>query len=104
MPKARREKRVAASSIRLPEPACRRPFLSIYYNARVLTPAGPYLQLEDERNDGIIIEGGDLSKSSSAVAFKNGASDKSVKWRNVTWSSPFVHQPAIAPGAHGQQS
>ena len=52
--------------------------------SRVLTPAGPFLQLEGEGNDGIIVEGGDLSKSASPVAFKNGAAEKSVKLRNVT--------------------
>jgi hypothetical protein len=52
--------------------------------SRVLTPAGPFLQVEGELSDGIIVEGGDLSKSSSAVAFKNGAPETSVKLRNVT--------------------
>ncbi len=52
--------------------------------SRVLTPAGPFLQVEGESSDGIIVEGGDLSKSTSAVAFKNGASETSVKLRNVT--------------------
>jgi hypothetical protein len=52
--------------------------------SRVLTPSGPFLQLEGESCDGIIVEGGDLSKSSSVVAFKNRASEKSVKLRNVT--------------------
>lgn len=52
--------------------------------SRVLTPAGPFLQLEGEDNDGIIVEGGDLSKAASPVAFKFGAAEKSVKLRNVT--------------------
>lgn len=52
--------------------------------ARVLTPSSTFLQLEGEGNDGIIVEGGDLSKSSTAVSFKSGASEKSVKLRNVT--------------------
>jgi hypothetical protein len=52
--------------------------------SRVLTTSGPFLQLEGDGNDGIIVEGGDLSKTSSAVAFKNGASERSVKLRNVT--------------------
>lgn len=52
--------------------------------SRVLTPAGPFLQIEGAANDGIIIEGGDLSKSSAAIAFRNGAKEKSVKLRNVT--------------------
>jgi polygalacturonase len=52
--------------------------------ARVLTPSCPFLQLEGEKNDGIIIEGGDLSRAASAVAFRNGATEKSVKLRNIT--------------------
>jgi hypothetical protein len=52
--------------------------------SRVLTASKPFLQLEGEGNDGIIVEGGDLSKASSAVAFKNGASEQAVKLRNVT--------------------
>ena len=52
--------------------------------SRVLTPAGPFLQVEGEGNDGIIVEGGDLSKAASPVAFKNGAPETSVKLRNVT--------------------
>jgi len=52
--------------------------------SRVLTPAGSFLQLEGEGNAGIIVEGGDLSKATSPVAFKNGASEQSIKLRNVT--------------------
>jgi hypothetical protein len=52
--------------------------------SRVLTPAGLFLQVEGESSDGIIVEGGDLSKSTSAVAFKSGAPETSVKLRNVT--------------------
>lgn len=50
--------------------------------SRVLTPSSTFLQLEGEENEGIIVEGGDLSKASSKVAFKNGASEKSVMLRN----------------------
>lgn len=52
--------------------------------ARVLTPSSTFLQLEGEANDGIIVEGGDLSKAASVVAFKSGATEKSVKLRNVS--------------------
>jgi polygalacturonase len=52
--------------------------------SRVLTPSSTFLQLEGEGNEGIIVEGGDLSKASSPVTFKNGASEKSVQLRNVT--------------------
>ena len=52
--------------------------------ARILTPASTFLQLEGDDNEGIIIEGGDLSKASSPVAFKNGSTEKSVKLRNVS--------------------
>jgi hypothetical protein len=51
---------------------------------RVLTPSSTFLQLEGEANEGIIVEGGDISKAASAVAFKSGATEQSVKLRNVT--------------------
>jgi len=51
---------------------------------RVLTAAGPFLQLEGESNEGIIVEGGDLSKATSPAVFKNGASESSLKLRNIT--------------------
>ena len=51
--------------------------------SRVLTPSSTFLQIEGEGNEGIIIEGGDLTRASSAVAFKNGATESSVKLRNV---------------------
>jgi hypothetical protein len=40
-----------------------------------------FLQLEGAANEGITVEGGDLSKASSPVAFKNGAAKKAVKLR-----------------------
>ncbi len=52
--------------------------------ARVLTPSSPFLQLEGEANESIIIEGGDLSKAASVVVYKNGASEAQVKLRNVS--------------------
>lgn len=52
--------------------------------SRVLTPSSVFLQLEGESNAGIIIEGGDLSKAASVVAFKNGATESAVKLRNVS--------------------
>jgi hypothetical protein len=51
---------------------------------RVLTAASTFLQLEGDANDGVIVEGGDLSRAVSVVAFKNGATEKSVKLRNVS--------------------
>jgi hypothetical protein len=52
--------------------------------ARVLTPSPPFLQLEGEGNEGIIIDGGDLSQAASAVTFKYGASESQVKLRGVS--------------------
>ena len=52
--------------------------------ARVLTPSSTFLQIEGEGNDGIVVEGGDLTKAAAAVSFKNGATEGSVKLRNVT--------------------
>lgn len=51
---------------------------------RVLTPSSVFLQLEGAANQGIIVEGGDLSKASSPVAYKTGATEAAVKLRNVT--------------------
>ena len=49
--------------------------------ARVLTPATAFLQLEGAENEGITIDGGDLSKAGTPIVFKNGATKKSVKLR-----------------------
>jgi polygalacturonase len=51
--------------------------------ARVLSPSATFLQLEGESSSGIIIDGGDLSKASSAVALKNGATERSIKLRGI---------------------
>ncbi|HEX4029925.1 MAG TPA: glycosyl hydrolase family 28 protein [Terracidiphilus sp.] len=51
---------------------------------RVLTPSATFLQIEGDANEGIIVEGGDLSRAASPVAFKNGATESSVKLRNVS--------------------
>lgn len=50
---------------------------------RVLTPSSTFLQVEGEGNEDIIVEGGDLSKAATPVAFKNGASEQSVTLRNA---------------------
>ncbi len=52
--------------------------------ARVLTASSTFLQLEGDSNDGIIVEGGDLSKAASAVAYKSGATEKAVKLRSIS--------------------
>jgi hypothetical protein len=49
--------------------------------ARVLTPSPAYLQLEGTENERITIDGGDLSKSTAILAFKDGATASSVKLR-----------------------
>ena len=49
--------------------------------SRVLTPATTFLQLEGEKNTGITVDGGDLSKATAPVAFKDGASEKAVRLR-----------------------
>jgi hypothetical protein len=48
---------------------------------RLLTPAAVFLQLEGAANEGIAIDGGDLSKAATSLAYKNGATEKSVKLR-----------------------
>jgi hypothetical protein len=51
---------------------------------RVLTAASTFLQLEGGSTNNIIVDGGDISKASSAVSQKNGASQNSIKLRNVS--------------------
>jgi len=46
--------------------------------ARQLKPAPVFLQVEGATNTNIIIDGGDLSKAATPVAFKNGATEKAV--------------------------
>ncbi|MDR3458672.1 MAG: glycosyl hydrolase family 28 protein [Verrucomicrobiae bacterium] len=48
---------------------------------RLLKPAPVFLQVEGVTNMGITIDGGDISKAATPVAFKNGAEEKSVKVR-----------------------
>jgi polygalacturonase len=49
---------------------------------RVLTPASVFLQVEGAGSQGITIDGGDVSKASTAVAFTGGAGKDSVRVRN----------------------
>ena len=51
--------------------------------SRVLTPSSTFLQLEGTDNDAIIVDGGDLRKAASSVAYKNGAKETAVKMRNI---------------------
>ena len=48
---------------------------------RLLAPATTFLQVEGAESGSITVDGGDLSKASSAVAFKAGASQKAVRLR-----------------------
>jgi Glycosyl hydrolases family 28 len=48
---------------------------------RLLTPAAVFLQLEGAANEGIAIDGGDLSKAATSLAYKNGATERAVKLR-----------------------
>jgi hypothetical protein len=48
---------------------------------RVLTAASTFLRLEGEGNEGIIIDGGDLSKAALPIAFASGAKKDAVKLR-----------------------
>lgn len=48
---------------------------------RVLTPSSPFLQLEGAENEGIVIDGGDLSRAAKPVDYKNGAGSKAIKLR-----------------------
>jgi hypothetical protein len=48
---------------------------------RVLTPAAVFLGVEGEHNQGITIDGGDLSKAGKPLSFTHGAVPESVKHR-----------------------
>jgi polygalacturonase len=48
---------------------------------RVLTPAAVFLQVEGASNQGITIDGGDLSRAAVPVTYKNGATPAVVKVR-----------------------
>jgi hypothetical protein len=48
---------------------------------RLLTAAPVFLQLEGNDSANIIVDGGDLTKATAPVAFKAGATKKTVKVR-----------------------
>lgn len=48
---------------------------------RTLAAAAAFLEVEGAGSKGIVVEGGDLSKAASKVAFRKGASNDSVKTR-----------------------
>jgi hypothetical protein len=54
---------------------------TLFTAVRVLGQAAVFLQLEEADNEGITIDGGDLSKAASAIVCKNGATENSVKIR-----------------------
>jgi polygalacturonase len=49
--------------------------------ARLLGPTPVFLQVEGAKTDGIIVDGGDLSKAGKMLAFKNGAAENAVRLR-----------------------
>jgi polygalacturonase len=50
--------------------------------SRLLSPAAVFLQLEGAGNENIKIDGGDLSKATTPITYKNGATEKSVQRRD----------------------
>ena len=48
---------------------------------RLLTPSSVFLRIEGSGSNGIMIDGGDVSRAAKPVAFAAGASDKAVKIR-----------------------
>ena len=54
---------------------------TLFTAVRVLGQAAVFLQLEGAENEAITIDGGDLSKAASAIAYKNGARENAVKIR-----------------------
>ncbi len=49
---------------------------------KLLKPAPVFLQVEGAANENLVVDGGDISKAGTPVVFKNGATEKSVKWRS----------------------
>ena len=49
--------------------------------ARVTTPAAAFLQVEGAASQAITVDGGDISKATTAVTFESGAAKSSVKLR-----------------------
>ncbi|HTQ32087.1 MAG TPA: glycosyl hydrolase family 28 protein [Opitutaceae bacterium] len=54
----------------------------LFTAVRVLNPSPVFLQLEGTGNEGIIIDGGDLTQAAAPLAFKNGATESAVKLRS----------------------
>jgi hypothetical protein len=50
--------------------------------SRVLTAVPAFLQLEGDGSSNVIIDGGDLTKATTPVAFKTGATKAAVKVRS----------------------
>jgi hypothetical protein len=48
---------------------------------RVLAQAATFLQLEGSGNERIVVDGGDISNATTALAFKAGANNSAVKLR-----------------------
>jgi hypothetical protein len=50
--------------------------------SRLLSPAAVFLQLEGAENENIKIDGGDVSKATTVIAYKDGATKKAVQLRD----------------------
>jgi hypothetical protein len=50
--------------------------------SRLLSSAAVFLQLEGAENENIKIDGGDVSKATAVLAYKNGATKKAVQLRD----------------------
>jgi hypothetical protein len=62
---------------------------------RLIKPAPVFLQVEGAANAGITIDGGDISKAATPVAFKNGATEKSVRLRGSSNRSGGSSTPSV---------
>ena len=49
--------------------------------ARLLTPAAAYLQVEGQKSEDIVIDGGQLPKAAKPLIVTNGATESAVKFR-----------------------
>jgi hypothetical protein len=51
----------------------------LFSATRVLTSASSFLSVEGAASEGITVNGGDISKASRQVVYRDGGSDKAVK-------------------------
>jgi hypothetical protein len=53
----------------------------LFTATRLLTPAAVFLEVDGKGNEGISVDGGDMSKADTPIVYKHGATEKAVKVR-----------------------